>query len=32
MITIDKLRTQREKLGVSYQWIADEREKIGSAV
>lgn len=32
MITIDKLRTQREKLGVSYQWIADETEKIGCAV
>ena len=32
MITIDKLRTQREKMGVSYQWIADETEKIGCAV
>lgn len=32
MVTIEKLRDQKEKMGVSYQWIADETEGIGCAV
>lgn len=32
MVTIEKLRDQREKMGVSYQWIEEKTEKIGCAV